>query len=72
MAESRRLVFDTELRRPACVLLAAAFGGDPELAEKFPTETWLLAPTPGMQAYEVDEKTFDRILETVRKENARA
>lgn len=72
MAETRVLVFDVGLRRPACVLLAAALGGDVDLAVKFPSEAWLLAPTPGMQGYAVDEQTFNRILETVKREYADA
>src|SRR5271167_1485008 len=37
-----KFCFDMKLMRPGCVLLAAALGGDTELAKKFSTEIWLL------------------------------
>jgi len=53
MDGNHKIVFDIELMRPACVLIQAAMGGDPVTASAFPSETWLLVPTPGMTLYEV-------------------
>jgi len=46
-----RLVVDTEQRRPACVLLQAAYGGDAGAVSMFDPGTWLVAPTPAMQMF---------------------
>jgi hypothetical protein len=43
------LVYDIEQRRPGCVLLQATMGGSISAASRFPTESWLLAPTDGMR-----------------------
>jgi hypothetical protein len=44
------LVYDCDLKRPACVILQAIHGGDNgTLMRLFPAETWLVHPTPGMQ-----------------------
>ena len=45
----RSIIYDRELRRPACVLLNAVGGGDPELIRLFDSDSWLVAPTPGMR-----------------------
>lgn len=37
--------YDPVLRRPACVLLQAAFGGDRQVCFLFPPGAWLLTPT---------------------------
>lgn len=51
------VVFDRKLKRPACVLLQAVFGGTvPNFQRYFPSETWLLAPTPNMRMYRVENK----------------
>ncbi len=45
------LVFDTKLRRPACVLIQALYGcgeNNGFLQMTFDTKTWLVAPTPDM------------------------
>lgn len=47
-----RVAFDCGLKRPGCVLVAAALGADTEACVHFETATWLLAPTPGMRVYE--------------------
>lgn len=51
-----KIVFDIGLMRPACVLVQAALGGDPEVAHRFPLNSWLLAPTDGMKVYELTEE----------------
>jgi hypothetical protein len=51
-----RVVFDTQLRRPACAILQAALGGDANIATLFPSESWLTSPTDDMSCFEVDER----------------
>lgn len=41
------IAYDTDLKRPACVLVAAGMGGDPKISQRFKNELWLFAPTPG-------------------------
>jgi hypothetical protein len=53
MAESEDpeiyIAYDCDLRRPGCVLLQAAMGGNAAVTgQLFDSETWLLAPTPGL------------------------
>lgn len=50
------MVFDVERKRPACVLLQACLGGDMSVVKEFPSETWLVSPTPGMRRVEVESK----------------
>lgn len=48
------IVFNIEKRRPGCVLLQAAMGGDCDfLMRHFPSETWLTEST-GMQRFTTD------------------
>jgi len=45
-----RLLFDTKLMRPGCVLLQAVAGCDTyRLSDLFDAETWLTHPTPDMK-----------------------
>ena len=53
-----KIVFSPSKRRPGCVLLQAALGGDVDSTtfyRLFPTETWLVVPTDDMAAYPIDE-----------------
>jgi hypothetical protein len=45
------LVYDFNLKAPACVLLQAAMGGDSnsKAFNNFDSRHWLVAPTPGMR-----------------------
>lgn len=44
------MIYDIKLKAPACVLLQAAGQCNwTSLAELFPTQYWLVTPTPGMQ-----------------------
>lgn len=48
--EEITLLYDIELRRPACALLQALAGLDYLLMSRlFTPETWLVHPTPGMR-----------------------
>lgn len=40
--QSGVFVFNPEAKRPACVLLAAAIGGNPEFARYFASELWIV------------------------------
>lgn len=44
------IVYDTDLKRPACALLQAAMGGSTTALHRyFDSQDWLVAPTPGMR-----------------------
>lgn len=45
------MVYDTDLKAPACVLLQAVYGcgPSPEALRHFEPLHWLTAPTPGMR-----------------------
>jgi len=57
-----RAAFDIDLMRPGCVLVAAAMGATPGVANRFNTEDWLLIPTPGMQVFEITKKQLNVLL----------
>ncbi|ARQ95414.1 hypothetical protein [Bradyrhizobium phage BDU-MI-1] len=60
-----RIAFDIKLMRPACVLVAAGMGADSNLASRFETKDWLLAPTPDMGVYEINEIQLDQLVKKV-------
>lgn len=62
-----KIAFDTKLRRPACVILQAVMGGDPYVGNRFPSETWLLFPTPDMKVYEATDTQIDQLIEMSKK-----
>jgi len=65
-----RIVFDTELKRPGCVLLQAAMGGTIGVSEfqlMFPSETWLLAPTKNMGVFKVTEDQLEVLAEMAKE-----
>lgn len=50
MADKIVMVYDFDLKRPGCVILQAAMGGDSNAVSRlFSGESWLVAPTPGMR-----------------------
>lgn len=57
-----KIVFDVKLKRPGCALLQAAYGGTPGIHRYFPVETWLLAPTPDMAAYEATPEQLEKLV----------
>lgn len=64
------IAYDTTLYRPGCALIQAALGGSSELAQEFPTDLWLLVPTPNMKVYPVrDRKFLDMLIDTSRHYN---
>ena len=58
------MVYDTDLRRPACVLIQAAYGCDPRLLSDlgFDARSWLLAPTPGMKKLSATRERWLRVV----------
>lgn len=68
-AEAVPVAFDCDLMRPACVLVAAGIGGSVEAAKRFPTETWLLAPTDGMRVYMAAPAQLDLLVRRVEVAN---
>lgn len=65
-----RIVFDCKLRKPGCVLLQVAMGGDvpPRMFnDLFPAETWLVAPTPDMRVYCTTESELRAIASVPRR-----
>lgn len=56
------ILYDTELRRPGCVLLQAVAGGDPEAFRRFfgGADDWLVTPTPGMRLMYGTEEEWAR------------
>lgn len=61
--EMNQIVFDVELRRPACVLLQAAYGVDSSVVYDFPANTWLTFPTKGMRVYEATDEQIEKLIE---------
>jgi len=64
---TRKIAFDCNLIRPGCVLLQAALGGESSLAQRFPTESWLLSPTPDLQVYEATDEQIEMLVEKVEE-----
>lgn len=62
-----RFAYDAKLRQPACVLLQAAFGCNYSLTHRFPSDTWLLAPTPDMRVYAISEEVLSKLVEATKK-----
>lgn len=56
------IAYDCRLKRPGCVLVAAGIGADPEVSKRFPSETWLLAPTDDMRVYEATDAQIDLLV----------
>jgi len=58
------IVFSVSHRRPGCVLLQSALGGtisNTEFMDLFHENTWLLAPTPDMQAYGATDEQLQQL-----------
>lgn len=66
MAGEEVLVFDVKLKRPACVLLQAAYGCSPYGAVmKFDSETWLVMPTDDMRRIKGTKEQWERLAAVV-------
>lgn len=62
-----RIVFDTQLMRPGCVMLAAVMGGDTRAAMLFDSERWLLSPTPNMAVFEISDEDLNWLAHRVNQ-----
>ena len=62
------LVYDITLRRPGCALLQAAFGVPGSIAARFPTEDWLLSPTPDLKVYTLTDEQLKKVIAYHAKE----
>ena len=63
-----KLLYDTRLRRPACVLLQALARCEAYRLEKiFPVETWLDAPTPDMRVVNGTREEWEREAKMVKE-----
>ena len=62
-----RLVYDLKKMRPACAILQAVLGGDQGMANNFPSEHWLINPTPDMKAYEISNQELAKVIEYHRR-----
>ena len=58
-----KIVYDTKLMRPGCVLLQATHGCDPALAHRFDTKHWLLAPTENLSVYPITDVQLDQLVD---------
>ena len=62
------LVYDLDLKRPACALLQAAYGCEPMLVHEFFDATcWLTHPTPGMRRITGTREEWKRAGEITRR-----
>lgn len=61
------LTYDPTLDRPGCVLLAAALGGDMRATQRFPSESWLLAPTDDMRTFRATPEQVDALVARVSR-----
>jgi hypothetical protein len=63
MSTKHALVYDLELKAPACVLLQAAMGcgAHPAALRHFESRHWLTSPTPGMRAVEGTDDEWARV-----------
>lgn len=58
------IAFDTETRRPGCAIIQAAMGGTVPSSRfeiLFPSETWILSPTPSMQLFGATEEQLQKL-----------
>lgn len=57
------IAYDIFLRRPGCVIIQAGLGCTINVAKEFPdSDVWLLAPTPDMRIYPVEnERQLDQL-----------
>ena len=60
-----KIAFDIDEMKVGCVLLQATFDCPSEIAHRFDTDKWLLAPTPGLQVYDITEDQLDQLVDKV-------
>ncbi len=59
------LAYDTDLRRPGCVLLQAVMGGDTIAFRRFfgDNDNWLLSKTPGLKLLRATAQQWEMVAE---------
>ena len=57
-----KVAYDIKLMQPACVLVAAGMGASTDASKRFPSELWLLTPTPGMRVYETTPEQLESLI----------
>lgn len=65
-----KIVYDITTMQPGCVLLQAALGGtvpNTRFQQLFPSEHWLIAPTPNMACYPVTEEQLEKLSAMTKK-----
>lgn len=65
------LAYDCKLKRPGCVLVAAGIGADPNASKRFPSEAWLLYPTPDMRVYEATDEQINTLVALALRQEER-
>jgi hypothetical protein len=63
-----RLAFDLKLKRPGCVLVAAALGGNTTILRRFDTSSLLLSPTKDMRVYRIKGYQLKQVIRNVNLE----
>lgn len=62
-----RVVMDVATKRPACVILQAALGGDSSAASLFDSRHWLVQPTPTMQLFAASREDLTKASKALDK-----
>ena len=63
MKTTIRIAYDITLKRPACAILAAMYGGDLAAVHAFNSDDWLVERTPDMKVYEVTPNQLRQLVE---------
>lgn len=66
-----KIAYDITQMRPGCVLIQAHMGCDSAVSHEFPTESWLLSPTPEMKVYPLTSREWLEILVKMTKEQGK-
>lgn len=62
-----KIVYDTNLKRPACALLQAVYGGSTEALNMFfDARDWLVFPTKGMGLMEGNRELWNKVSEITK------
>lgn len=62
-----KIAYDITLMQPGCALLQAALGCDVSLVDLFPTNTWLLHPTPNLRVYHIERSQLPLLVKRTRE-----
>jgi len=61
-----KVLYDTKLMRPGCVILCAGYGADSAPAHHFDTQDWLLAPTDNLAVYDTTKEQLKQLVVMTR------